>query len=226
VLRLVLSWAKNRSLIDFNHATGGGRLYIADRSDKIWTAENIADFMKVARPEMQLAMLLALHTGQRQGDLLALPWSAFDGRSITLRQKKTGREVYVPCTDALQTALRNTNRVSVMILNSFTGKPWKGDRFRSVWRSTVQQAGIEGLTFHDIRGTSVTMLAEADCTTHEIATITGHSLQFVERILDVYSARTKHLANSAILKFENRFRTETANQLQTVANQNNERTAK
>ena len=102
VLRRVLSWAKDRSLIDINHATGGGRLYIADRSDKIWTPEHIAAFMRIARPELSLALLLALHTGQRQGDLLRLSWSAFDGLAITLRQSKTGREVFIPCTDALR----------------------------------------------------------------------------------------------------------------------------
>jgi hypothetical protein len=32
--------------------------------------------------------MLALWTGQRQGDLLPLPWSAYDGRFIRLRQRK------------------------------------------------------------------------------------------------------------------------------------------
>jgi integrase len=39
---------------------------------------------------MDLPLLLALWTGQRQGDLLRLPWSAYDGEHIRLRQSKTG----------------------------------------------------------------------------------------------------------------------------------------
>jgi hypothetical protein len=37
-----------------------------------------------------LPLLLALWTGQRQGDLLRLPWSAYDGKYIRLRQSKGG----------------------------------------------------------------------------------------------------------------------------------------
>ena len=36
---------------------------------------------------------------------------------------------------------------------------------------------LRELTFHDLRGSAVTRLARAECTTAEIATITGHSLK-------------------------------------------------
>jgi hypothetical protein len=39
---------------------------------------------------LHLPLLLALWTGQRQGDLLRLPWSAYDGEHVRLRQSKTG----------------------------------------------------------------------------------------------------------------------------------------
>ncbi len=47
------------------------------------------------------------------------------------------------------------------------------------------------ITFHDLRGTAVTRLAEAGCTEAEIASITGHSVKSVGAILDRYLARTK-----------------------------------
>ena len=47
--------------------------------------------MAVAAIEMQRALILGLHTGQRQGDLLRLPWSGYDGVRITLRQGKAQR---------------------------------------------------------------------------------------------------------------------------------------
>ena len=53
-----------------------------------------ARFLRTAPPYLRLAMLLAINTGQRQGDLLRLPWSAYDGTNIKLRQGKTG--AYVP----------------------------------------------------------------------------------------------------------------------------------
>jgi len=72
------------------------------------------------------------------------------------------------------------------------------------------------LHFHDLRGTAITMLSEASCTPQQIATITGHSLKTVHRILERYLARTRGLAEQAILNFENSPRTKFANQLQTV----------
>jgi integrase len=64
-------------------------------------------------------------------------------------------------------------------------------------------AGIEGLTFHDLRGTAVTRLAIAGATEAEIAAVTGHSLRDVHRILDRhYLARDPRLAESAIRKLE------------------------
>jgi integrase len=46
--------------------------------------------MKQRSSPSRLPLLLALWTGQRQGELLKLPWSAYDGAYIRLRQSKTG----------------------------------------------------------------------------------------------------------------------------------------
>jgi hypothetical protein len=48
-----------------------------------------------------------------------------------------------------------------------------------------------------------------------VATITGHSLKTVHRILERYLARTRGLAEQAVFNFENSPRTKFANQLQT-----------
>jgi len=61
----------------------------------------------------------------------------------------------------------------------------------------------------------VTLLSEAQCKPQEIATITGHSLKTVDRILERYLARTSGLGEQAIVNFENSPRTEFANRLQT-----------
>jgi len=48
------------------------------------------------------------------------------------------------------------------------------------------------------------MLAEAGCAVPEIAAVTGHSLKHVTHILEVYLSRTRHLADAAIVKLEQR----------------------
>ena len=81
----------NRGLIATNPCAEGGKLYHGTRVDKIWDDEEVARFLRTAPPYLRLAMLLAINTGQRQGDLLRLPWSAYDGKHIKLRQKKDRR---------------------------------------------------------------------------------------------------------------------------------------
>ena len=87
----MLTWAIERGHINTNHVRGFKRLYHADRSEIIWLPEHVAAFMRVAPIELQRALILALHSGQRQGDLLRLPWSAYNGSTITLRQGKARR---------------------------------------------------------------------------------------------------------------------------------------
>jgi len=130
--------------------------------------------------------LLALWTGQRQGDLLRLPWSAYDGTHIRLKQSKTGCRVAIPVGAPLKTALDTAAKRSTIILTTVDGKPWTPDGFRASWRKACAKAGIVGVTFNDLRGTAVTRLALAECTEAEIATITGHSLRDVRSILDAH----------------------------------------
>jgi integrase len=213
VLARVLSWAKNRGKIMVNPCERGGRLYNGTRVDSIWTIEDEAAFLKHAPAHLHLPLLLALWTGQRQGDLLRLTWSAYhDGTHIRLRQSKSERRgarrvvhVNVPIGAPLKLALdeaAKTKQSPIILLNS-DGKPWTQDGFRASWGKASDKAGIEGVTFNDLRGTAVTRLALVGCSEAEIATITGHSLRDVRSILDAhYLHRDQALAESAIRKLE------------------------
>ncbi|MEQ8599905.1 MAG: tyrosine-type recombinase/integrase [Devosia sp.] len=216
ILSALLSWAADRTRIGHNHAIGIARLHKIDRSDKLWLPEHIEAFMSVASVEMQRALILALHTGQRQGDLRKLAWNNYDGKSISIRQGKGGRPVYVPCTPALKDMLDSMDRDAAVILSTKTGRSWTKRYFAEQWDEASKTAGITDLHFHDLRGTAVTMLAEAGCSVPEIASITGHSLRSVHTILEKYMSRTRALAKSAMTKFENASSTDFANRLQTV----------
>jgi integrase len=222
VLARVLSWGFDRGLVSSNPCKSGGRLYRGgSRVESIWTADDEALFLTRAPEHQHLALLLALWTGQRQGDLLRLPWSAYDGTHIRLRQSKSGRRVVIPVGAPLRAALEavKPNRAAAELVNRQTrpkrppftilatteGTSWTSDGFRASWAKACAKAGIRGLTFHDLRGTAVTRLAISGCTEAEIATITGHSLQGVRAILDThYLARDPALGESAIRKLEKR----------------------
>jgi integrase len=208
VLQAALSWAMDRGLVAANPCTRGGRLYRGSRRDKIWTLEDEIAFLERAPRHLHLPLTLALWTGQRQGDLLRLTWTAYDGSRITLKQSKTGARVVIPVGSPLKVALDATPKRSPVVLVNSDGKPWSADGFRSSWRKACKAAGVVGLTFNDLRGTAVTRLALAGATEPEIATITGHALRDVRSILDShYLNRDPALAESAIRKLERRTKT-------------------
>ncbi|SHO65855.1 Phage integrase family protein [Pseudoxanthobacter soli DSM 19599] len=205
VLARICSVAVDRGKIPTNPCEKGGRLYRADRSEQVWTDEDEQKFLASAPEHLRLAILLAIWTGQRQGDLLKLTWTAYDGQTIRFRQGKTRARITIPVGAPLKAALDTeiAKRRGTLILLTAAGTPWTPDGFRASWRKAVAKAGISGLTFHDLRGTAITRLAVAGGTVPEIAALTGHTLKDVESILDAhYLSRGSGLAESAIIKLE------------------------
>ncbi|MCJ2055097.1 tyrosine-type recombinase/integrase [Methylobacterium sp. J-048] len=228
-LARILKFAHDREMIDRHPLATFKRVYKVDRSENIWLPEHFAALNSTARAEIKLIAFVALHTGQRRGDLIALRWAQYDGAAIKLTQSKTKARVYIPCTKALKAILDDLKAIAearaagfdrrpghnggppidkvdigaLHILNSTGATAWTIEAFKQAWRYAFLKSEIgDDLHFHDIRGTAVTMLAEAGCTVPEIATITGHSLASVNRILERYLNRTKALAESAIAKLE------------------------
>jgi integrase len=210
VLARVLSVAKDRGAIAVNVCERGGRLYETDRTEIIWTANHIKKFCAVASEELHFALLLALWTGQRQGDLIRLTWAQYDGSKLRLSQRKGRKRVVIPVGAPLKAMLdsRRPKKPEGAILRNTFGEPWTSDGFRTSWNKTFKRArlGDDDLHFHDLRGTAVTRLALSGCTTPEIAAITGQSPRDVEAILDAhYLGGRVELAEQAIMKLAARY---------------------
>jgi integrase len=200
-LARIMSWALKRGLITTNPCAEGGKLYHGTRVDKIWADDEVARFLETAPSHLCLAMLLAINTGQRQGDLLKLTWAAYDGRFIKVRQRKTGVYVPVPVSDELRKALDAAPRKSPIILVNTESKPWSESGFQGAWGKAAARAGITDRTFHDLRGTAVVTLARAGCNVIEIYSITGHKPGDVQAILTAhYLPRDTEVAMNAISK--------------------------
>jgi integrase len=231
VLALVFAWGKEAGYVDHNPCEKGRRFYQGTRVDKIWTVAIEEDFYQRGPQHLAEALLLAIWTGQREGDLLGLTWFQYDGQAIRLKQGKTSARVAVPVGGPLRTMLdarrRRVNpKPSDPVLTTLEGTPWTSDGFSSSWRKACTKLGIKGLTFNDLRGTAVTRLALAGCSVPEIAAITGHSLKDVGAILDAhYLHRDPGLAAAAIAKMESFWTqlagTETASETPIVALRDN-----
>lgn len=197
-------WGRDRGWIEHNpadrvRALPGGHL-------PAWTAAE-ADHAATALPEhLRRVVLLARYTGQRRGDLIAMTWAAYDGSAIRLVQQKTRTPLRVPVHPALRDAL-NTWRAEasgLYILAALSGRPWTANHLTHEMQAALKEAGMRsGLNVHGLRKLAAQSLAEAGCTAHEIASITGHrTLAMVQ--LYTASADQERLAEAAIARFPDR----------------------
>src|SRR5262249_43048437 len=77
----------------------------APDANRPWTLAELKAVTAMAPPELLLAIEIAFWCGLREGDVIRLPWSAYDGQSIELRQGKGGRLKWVPVARQLAALL-------------------------------------------------------------------------------------------------------------------------
>lgn len=164
-----------------------------------WPWEAIEAAKSTLRPDLWHAVALALYTGQRLADVLAMRWSAIGASGISVRQGKTGKLLLIPIHRDLKSVLDSVPRNAVTVLTTLRGTPWTGDGFQASWRKCRPEA-LDGLVFHGLRKSAVVMLLEAGCTDAEVASITGQSRQMVEHYARLVNQ--ERLARTAILKWE------------------------
>jgi integrase len=187
-----------------------------DPRDEVWEAAEVDYFCRMAiwlgYPSMGLAVKLGEEIGQREGDILALRWTQYLKGKIRLRQSKGGKWVEVEPTSELRVLLDAADprqqqdgprRVSThMVVSEATGQPYKGDWFRHLFAKIRDCAELGKLHYQDLRRTCVVNLARAGATPPEIAAITGHEIDRVVKILEVYLPRDSIMAEHAIVKLE------------------------
>jgi integrase len=170
-----------------------------------WTPAQAAQAMSALPEPLRRVTVLALYTGQRRGDLIAMGWSAYDGRTIRLIQQKTGRPLVLPVHPALKAELDAWERKATTILVNAWGKPWSGDVLSHGMSDALERLGFPaGLNIHGLRKLAAANLAEAGCSTNEIAAVTGHTtLAMVQ--LYTQSADQERLAGAAIIRLQGRW---------------------
>lgn len=189
VLKTLLGWAEEWVYLTVNHAAPIGRLHKADRSDSIWSGDELAAFLEVASKELGWALQLAVHTGLRQSDLIRLAWNHEKDGSFVYRTSKRGKTVHVPITPACRALLERIEKRGPVILTTTRGKrPWTADGLRSSFGKACDDAKVRR-TFHDLRRTAATTLLAAGVEGPQVALIMGWSEDDVEAMKRKYVSR-------------------------------------
>lgn len=187
-----------------------------------WTDEQVTLAEHHARPHIAHMVTMAANTGQRGSDLVRMRWQdieLIEGRpGIKVTQVKTGIELWVPFTAALQAAISTWECRPGFILLKQDGHPWTREQLSDQWlrerdtKVALTPLREAGLVMHGLRGTAVVRLRRAGATVLQICDTVGMSAQMVTRycrysvqrenaLAAVYSLdRTAGERNSAINK--------------------------
>lgn len=160
------------------------------------TAAEARALLDLARDDDGAGLLvtLALGTGARVGELLALDWSDVDLAAGTVSihgsRSRTGvgptksrrgvRLVKLPpfALDALRSEARRDGPVVAFD----DGRPIPPERANERWRALRKRAGLDGLRFHDLRGTYATLALARGVPAKALADVLGHDPAVLLRI--------------------------------------------
>jgi len=166
-----------------------------------WSDDEIAQF-EARHPvgsRARLAFALLLYTGQRRSDVVRMGRQHIRDGFLQVRQLKTGVELSIPVHSDLQAIIAESAAGQMTFLVTEFGKPFTAVYFGQWFRGQCDVADLRHCSAHGLRKAAARRLAEAGCTAHEIAAITGHtSLKEVERYTK--AANQRKLATSAMEK--------------------------
>jgi integrase len=216
------NWLKAlRGLLDFavaekfradNPARGFVLPKMKSKNRRAWTEPEIEQFERAHQigSKARLAFALGLFTIQRLGDVIRIGRQHIRNGELTLRQGKTGTPLRLPIVPELQAVLDATPSEHMTFLVAKNGRPYQGADLSQQFRLWCDEAGLpKGCTFHGLRATGCTKLADSGCSAHEIAAWSGHmTLKEVERY--TRAANQWRLARSAIARGAGVSKTETS----------------
>lgn len=199
MISILMEHAIANGLRSDNPALGIKRLRHKSEGFATWRESDIAAYRAAwaSGARERLAFELALNTGQRRGDLCRMGWQHVQSGAVNIRQSKTGAVVAVPIVAELRAVLNALPRDRLTFIATETGAPFSAAGLGNWFREAVRGAGLpDELSLHGLRKAAARRLAEAGCTTHEIASITGHrTLSEIERY--TREAERARLARSA-----------------------------
>ncbi|GJD57764.1 tyrosine-type recombinase/integrase [Methylobacterium dankookense] len=173
-----------------------------------WTDEEIERFEAhwPIGSVQRTAFALLLFTGQRVSDVAAMSWKdvSLDGQRIRVTQEKTGTKLDLALHDDLLHVLADWPKWEHAILQTSWKRPFSVKGLGNKMADAIGAAGLpDECVTHGLRKAAARRLAEAGCTAHEIASITGHrSLAEVERY--TRAAGQRILNDAATLKLASR----------------------
>jgi integrase len=120
-------------------------------------------------------VVMALQTGMRKGEILALEWRCVDLQTgyIEILNSKTGKSRKIPISEKLKKELYLLDKETEFVFtNPNTKKPYWD--IKREFKQIVDLAKIKNFTFHDLRHTAATRMVENNVDLVVVQEILGH----------------------------------------------------
>jgi integrase len=205
-LRHFFQWCEQRKFLRTDPTWGVRFKLPKSGGHHTWTEDEIATYEAhhAIGSKARLALALGIYTAQRRGDVTRIGRQHIRDGVLTVRPQKTRHTTAVtlaiPVHPELQKILAATPVGHLTLLTTKTGRTYSATVFSEQFRAWCDQAALpRHCVFHGLRKAAARRLAEAGCTAHEIAALTGHaSLREIERY--TRAADQARMARAAMAK--------------------------
>ena len=172
ILSKAVEWGK---LVD-SPARRIRRLRVENRRTRILTGDEQGRLLAACRRKLRAIVTLALITGARIGELLALRWEHCVDGYVTFWQTKNGRARRIPISPAIEAVFASQPRIYPWVFtNVVTGQPFQS--VRQAFNRAVERAGIVtgDVTLHTLRHTALSRMIAQRFDDFTVMEISGHS---------------------------------------------------
>lgn len=179
VLVTVLADAERDGVILRNPARLARPPRAADAPVRALPPEAITRLVDVARGAGTVGsvILLALSTGLRRGELLALRWEDVTADTLTVRQGKTARARRTLALPVLahEAVERERGNGSGYVFTDELGRRLGVNALADGWHIVREQAGVPDARLHDLRHTLATTLLARGVPVADVSAMLGHA---------------------------------------------------
>lgn len=188
-----------------------------------WTKDEVKAFLSGFEHRNKIIFILAIYTGMRQGEIMALRWRDvdFENKMLRIRQildfdgkieervKTDAGYRSVTVSEKVLSELKKHRSMIIqekliaeeyvdhdLVVCQTNGKPSSKTNFHKFWMRQLNKTGVRKIRFHDLRHTCASLLFSANVHPKVVQELLGH--KSIKVTLDTYSHMMPNMQSDAL----------------------------